>query len=214
MAKHRHLALRLSIVSVVVVGTTLLIFASSQHHRQSEVSKPLVTYSTDRPDESKENAKNYKWRGRSDEPKKIRIPEIGVDAFIQKAGVDQNNEIAVPDNIHLAGWFANSQKPGQNGLSIIDGHVGSSTSHGIFSELSNISKGDMFEIELGNGSIMSYKVISVIQVPESKSEAHLFSQNPEVKSQVNLITCGGEFDKSSERYEDRVIVSGELVQKT
>lgn len=213
MAKHRHLVLRLSIVSVVAVGITLLIFASSQH-RQSEVSKPLVTYSTDRPDESKENAKNYKWRGRSDEPKKIRIPEIGVDAFIQKAGVDQNNEIAVPDNIHLAGWFANSQKPGENGLSIIDGHVGSSTSHGIFSELSNISKGDMFEIELGNGSIMSYKVISVIQVPESKSEAHLFSQNLEVVSQVNLITCGGDYDDRSGRYEDRVIVSGELMQKT
>lgn len=170
----------------------------------------IITYSTDNPDESKKNAENYNWKGSADEPKKIRISKIGVDAYVQKAGVDQNQRVAVPNNIHLASWFAESQKPGKSGLSVISGHVTGKTSDGIFKQLGTLTKGDTFTIELGNGAVKNYKVIDKVQVKEAESTNYLFSQNPKVKSQVNVITCGGKFNKASNQYEDRIIVSAEL----
>jgi LPXTG-site transpeptidase (sortase) family protein len=195
----------LSVLSIFGIAAFLLL-----KEGPAPAQEPLITYSTDTPDESKTNADNYKWNGAPDEPKKIRITKINVDAYVQKAGVDQNKQVAVPDNVHLAGWFSDSQKPGQKGLAIIAGHVSGRTTDGVFKQLGNLAKGDEFEIELGNGDIKRYKVIETNQVKEADSAGILFSQNPKVKSQVNLITCGGQFDDSSDQYEDRIIVSGEL----
>ncbi len=200
-----------SVVVVVVAATAALLVTSPWSSDTVAAGEPIVTYSTDSPDESKQNADNYNWRGAPDEPKKIRISKLGVDAYVQKAGVDQNQQIAVPNNVHLASWFSDSVKPGQNGLAIIDGHVTGKTTDGVFKNLKQLSQGDEFEIELGNGDIKRYKVLETQQVKESEAANYLFSQNPKVKSQVNLITCGGKFNSSTNQYEDRIIVSGELV---
>ncbi len=196
----------LTMLLVAIVGIVYLAFSSDPPPVEA-----TITYSTDNPDESKDNADNYDWRGAFDEPKKIIIPKIEVDAYVQKAGVDQNNEIAVPNNVHLAGWFANGQKPGQKGLSIIAGHVSGETTDGVFKELDQLAEGDNFEVELGNGDIKKYSVIKVMQIEESKSEQVLFNQEPEVLSQLNLITCGGEFDDANDQYRDRVIVYAKLL---
>jgi LPXTG-site transpeptidase (sortase) family protein len=199
----------LLILSVLsIVGVSALYFFNKDDQAQAE---PVITYSTDTPDESKTNADNYKWNGAPDEPKKIRISKISVDAYVQKAGKDQDNRVAVPNNVHLAGWFNESAKPGQPGYSVIAGHVSGRTTDGVFKQLGLLKNGDEFEVELGNGEIKRYKVIDTKQVKESESASILFSQNPKVKSQVNLITCGGNFNDSTDQYDDRIIVSGELI---
>lgn len=205
--KHKSAAKVIVIVlSIVLVGGILLL----PKEKEAE-AEPLITYSTKTPDESKTNADNYNWRGAPDEPKKIRISKINVDAFIQKAGIDQENKVAVPTNVHLAGWFAESQKPGQNGLSIISGHVsGQTVDGGVFKQLEQLKNGDEFEVEMGNGDVKRYKVIDTKKVKENESANYLFSQNPKVKSQVNLITCAGNFNSDTQLYDERVIVSGEL----
>ncbi len=201
------------IVGIVVV--TLLITGGLLFAFAKETTAPTrvetLTYSTDTPDESKENAATHDWRGNPGDPKKIRIPDINVDTFVQRAGVDQHNRVAVPDNVHLASWFTDSQQPGQKGLSIISAHVTGRTTDGVFKQLGKLQEGNTFEVELGNGEIKRYKVIGKVQVKESEAANHLFSQNPKVNSQINLITCGGNFDKASNQYEERVIVSGALI---
>ncbi len=196
-----------AVVSTVLIAGGIVV---ARQHKATPKTESLITYSTDSPDESKANADNYDWRGTPDEPKKIRITKINVDAFVQKAGVDQRKQVAVPNNVHLAGWFAESAKPGQDGLSIIAGHVSGKTSDGVFKNLNKLSKGDEFEIELGNGEVKHHKLVDTQQVKESAAADVLFSQQPSVKSQVNLITCGGQFDRGSNQFSDRIIVAGEL----
>lgn len=212
-AKKPNLSKRKQLLIIVAVmmaaGAGGFIYVKS-HKKAPQQKDGIITYSTDNPDESKKNAENYMWKGAPDEPKKIKINKIGVDAFVQKAGVDQDKRVAVPDNIHLASWFIESQKPGQNGLSVISGHVTGRTSDGIFKQLGSLNKDDTFVIELGNGTTKNYKVIDKVQVKEAESANYLFSQNPKVKSQLNVITCGGKFNKSANQYEDRIIISGEL----
>lgn len=75
-----------------------------------------------------------------------------------------------------------------------------------------MKKGDTFTIEFGDGSTKQFKVTGVTTVDTKDAPNVLFSQNLKATSQLNLITCGGNFDRSSRLYDKRVIVSSELVQ--
>jgi LPXTG-site transpeptidase (sortase) family protein len=201
--------------AIVIVGVliclTFVVLKTSQSLIYQDSMEPPITRSLDSPDESKNNADTYNWTGTPGEPKRIRIPKINVDAYIQKAGIDQNNQVAVPDNVHLAGWFNGSSLPGSPGLSIIAGHVSGATTDGIFIQLSKLQKGDMFEIVRGDGLVLKYEVIGSIRVVESEAAANLFSQDPATKSQLNLITCSGAYDTVKRRYQDRTIISSILL---
>src|SRR5690606_34056120 len=97
------------------------------------------------------------------------------------------------------------------GWSIIDGHVGGLTTGGIFKNLANIKQGDEYEVETGDGSVKRYRVLESLSSSEEKAPSILFSQDPSVASQLNLITCSGTFNTQSRRYSDRVIVTSQLM---
>ena len=180
---------------------------------QKPVTGKVTTYSTDTPVETPPPA-GYDWRGADYEPKRISLPTIQSEGFLQSVGTDQNNQIAVPGNIHVAGWFVNSVRPGNLGLSIIDGHVNGRVNDGIFKQLGKMEIDDEFSLELGSGKILTYKVKSVVSVDVAKANEVLFSQDPKAKSQLNLITCGGTFDRTSKQYLQRVIVAAELISES
>jgi len=139
------------------------------------------------------------------------MPSIDVNAPLQKVGIDQHGEIAVPSNIHVAGWFFDSAKPGKPGLSIIDGHLDGTREKGVFSRLAVVSVGDRFIIERGDKQILTFEVFLIKTVKEADAATILFSQDSATPSQLNLITCSGSFNKKSHNYNDRVIVSARFV---
>lgn len=192
-----------------VLVLALLIGWSEKTSRDVPVA-PVIASSTNTPAEIAPKKETYQWVGSDDEPKYIVLPSISAEGFVQKANVDQNNEIAVPSNIHMAAWFLKSAKPGMPGLSIIDGHVNGRENAGIFKDLSKLKNGDVYSVELGSGEIKQYRVFKNETVAVADSVNILFSQDPKVPSQLNLITCGGTFDKKSQSYDKRVIVSSSL----
>ena len=207
--KTKKLRLVLLLFLIIALAIAALLYILN-HNKKSPKINEGITYSTNEPNESKKDADNYKWVGSPNDPKKIMIQKIGVDAYVQKVGIDQDKKIAVPNNVHLAAWFTESVRPGENGLSIIDGHVSGRKTEGVFKNLKNLQKGDTFNIERGNGTKLTFKVFETRTVPEGEAAAILFSQNPKVLSQLNLITCGGEFNKKSQQYSDRIIISAQL----
>lgn len=201
--KKRNLYLVIAVILVAAVSLLLIQRGASGNNGQG--SDDIIT-STDRPSEVKPGA-DYDWRGGESDPKKIVIENINVDAFVQKVGVDKNQQIAVPNNVHIAGWFVDSAKIGEKGLSIIDGHVDGLTTGGVFKDLGKLKAGDVVKIEKGNGNLVSYEVMQNITVPTGESAGLLYSQDPKVESQLNLITCIGNFDTDSQTYDKRVIVT-------
>jgi LPXTG-site transpeptidase (sortase) family protein len=200
--------LLVGLVSLFGIGG---LFVALSVPRPAPQSVPeVITYSTDQPIEEPP-PKDYKWSGGESDPKRIILPTVSVDGFVQRVGVDQNKEVAVPDNIHMAGWFINTAQPGQKGLSVIDGHVDGREQGGIFRRLKELRKDDEFQIELGSGDIKRFKVMQITEVNAKEAASILFSQSPKVTSQLNLITCGGTYDKASQRYDKRVIVSASLL---
>lgn len=139
------------------------------------------------------------------------MPSIGVDAYLQNVGVDQNKEVAVPSNIHMGGWFVDSVRPGDKGLSIIDGHLNGVHQDGIFINLDKVASGDTYTIEFGNGSKEQFRVKAVKVVDLDKAASVLFSQDPAITNQLTLITCGGVYDSKTKLYDKRVIVISELL---
>lgn len=156
-------------------------------------------------------AATYKWPGKPDEPKYISLPTISTEGFVENVGLAKNQEIQVPSNIHTVGWFNQSAKPGQPGISVIDGHVDGTTKPGIFRRLSELKPGDQFTVRLGDESTKTYRVLNIETVDTAAALSVLFSQAPDVTSQLNLITCSGTFNKQSKTYDKRVIVSATFV---
>ena len=94
----------------------------------------------------------YAWKGAASEPERLLIPRLQVDGYVESLGIGASNDVAVPSNIHLAGWFNKSARPGDRGLSVIDGHLdGPHTPDGIFSRLGTLRTGDAFSVTRGDG---------------------------------------------------------------
>ena len=167
-----------------------------------------VVLSTDKPSEAPVSSNDF-VKVPADQPQEIIIPSINVDNYIQKVGIDQNNQMAVPNNIHLAGWYVNSVKPGEPGLSIIDGHVLGRYNNAIFKDLINLKPGNTFSIIYGDNSEKLFAVKEVKLLSVDDATIYLNTKDPNIKSQLNLITCDGNFDRNSQTYDKRVVVKSE-----
>lgn len=199
----------LAIAGLLVIGGAVFFGLRNSSNQEVKETVKTVNYSTDTPSEDP-IAEPYNWSGNPSDPKYISLPTINSEGYIQRVGVDQNKQVAVPDNINMAGWFVDSVTPSQKGLSIIDGHVSGRYHDAIFKNLVNLKVGDHFQVTLGNGRVLDYKVINIQSVSVAQAPSVLFSQDPKVSSQLNLITCGGNYDESQKSFDHRVIVGAEL----
>ncbi|HSI20767.1 MAG TPA: class F sortase [Verrucomicrobiae bacterium] len=181
-----------------------------QGNRKGPTPTPEVVTSTDTPSEEVVVATDYPFPPLPTESQRLVVPSIGVDGYIQRVGIDQYKNIAVPTNVHLAGWFTQSVVPGEKGLSIIDGHVNGRKGAGIFSKLAQVSKGDEITITLANGTARVFEVVSVTTIPTEEAANSLFSQDPAIERQLNLITCSGIYERASKDFTHRTIVAARL----
>jgi len=166
----------------------------------------VATVSTDSPSEQPV-PDNYSVP--ADKPLSIQLPTIKTEGFIQQVGVGKENQMVVPGNVHMAGWYTKGALPGDAGLSIIDGHVHGLYAKGIFYNLAKIKVGDAFTVTFGDKSVRKFKVKQVQTVSTKEADTALFVRDKTIPRQLNLITCTGKFDKDSKTYDSRVIVVAE-----
>lgn len=143
----------------------------------------------------------------ADAPRYIDIPRLGVHARVLSVGLARDGSIATPGNVHDAAWYTGSVKPGQQGTALIDGHVSSWTSHGVFYNLTALSAGDVFSIERGDGSVIQYRVVktAVYDAALVDMSAVLSSIEPDM-SALNLISCTGDVIDGTNDFSERVVV--------
>lgn len=219
--KRRSKIARIKITSLIflVLGLGLIGFAGlNMWQRQTATvgtTQPpdyntVVTEDAAEPEEKKPDM-TAEYSVAPDKPRRIMIDKIGANGFIQQVGTTKENAMAVPSNIHIAGWFVDGVAPGQKGLSIIDGHVSGKYSNGIFYDLKKLEVGDRYQVEFGDKSTKTFEVVEKKQLAEKDSAEYLFQKNDSIEAQLNLVTCGGKFDSKTETYEDRIIIVSKLV---
>lgn len=192
--KKRKALVFLLLILSLIIGIAFIILKPSNNinsevyttNQQNNFSEDTINYTLEIPSEEIPTETNLHIN--SDEPKAISFPSIQSGGFIQKVAIDQWNEIAAPNNIHIAGWFVNSAKPGQGGVSIIKGYVDGKTSEGIFKRIYELEVDDVLEIELGNGSKINFRAVEIKEISKEDENVELNFKKVDIESQLNLIT--------------------------
>ena len=137
-------------------------------------------------------------------PARLRIPSIGVDAWIGAVGLRGDGSMDVPDNLWTSSWLAKGPRPGQAGNAVIAGHRGVGTP-ALFSHLENVRAGDRIYVSDAAGNELIYVVTGVASLDLSRStQVAVFG--PTTAQQLVLITCFGRYVASARTYDHRLVV--------
>lgn len=217
LQKRRRLPLLGGVVALLMAGVLVTYGAYGLWKWRSATSGPppvvsseVVTVSTETPDETPPTGTCESQGMTALQPQRVAIDSINVDGCIERVGIDQHGAIAVPTNIYFAGWYVNSALPGEEGLSIIDGHVLGRYNDAIFAHLAEVEPSTSIQITRADGEIREFSVVDVRTFSEAETSKHLFEKLPDVESQLTLITCGGTYDRGANTYDKRVIVRAAL----
>jgi sortase (surface protein transpeptidase) len=140
-------------------------------------------------------------------PRYLTIPKLGVNARVLPVGLTNSKAIGTPSNVYDTAWYDATSLPGQPGATLIDGHVSSWTTHGVFYNLKSLVPGDKIEIQTGNGDKYIYQVIKTQIYDTANIDVNsLLKPIDPTKSGLNLITCTGDVIKGTNRFNERVVV--------
>jgi hypothetical protein len=200
-------------IALVLIGFGLTKLALTLANTQGTGAQPnpqvIITNDVEDPIEKKPATTSYNVP--ADQPKTIHLPTLSATGLIQRVGLNKQGAIAVPTNVHFAGWYTGSVKPGDVGLSIIDGHVSVKYSPFILKNIQKLQKNDEFTVEYGDGRLQTFRVVESKSLPEHKSAQYLSDKRADIERQLNLITCDGAYDRQSGQYANRLVVVARAV---
>jgi sortase (surface protein transpeptidase) len=148
----------------------------------------------------------------ADAPRYLKIDPIGVDARVLPVGKDAAGKIGAPTGIWDVGWYSSSSRPGEPGVSFIDGHISGPALPAVFRDLHTLRIDDTIVVERGDGAQMRYRVKSVRIDRLAAIDMNTLLATPvDSKPTLVLMTCGGEFDSQAYTYDQRVVVISTLL---
>ena len=139
-------------------------------------------------------------------PTTIIIPSLNVDAKVESVGMDNRGAMDTPKDSNNAAWYNLGSKPGDNGSAVIAAHLDKEDgSPAVFWDIKKLNEGDRVEVIDDKSIKHSFKVEKVIdynfdEVPLKE----IFAASDGIR-RLNLITCGGQWDKSSKNYSKRTV---------
>lgn len=138
-------------------------------------------------------------------PIRVRIPEIGVDAPIVPLLVDESGVLLPPGRNDIAGWWKDGPEPGESGPAVIAGHVDSHTGPAVFFRLPDLPSGVQVLVDRADHTtavFTTYRAERHSKDAFPTEAVYGSTRNPEIR----IITCGGDFDDTNDRYLANVIV--------
>ncbi|MEQ4301390.1 class F sortase [Plantactinospora sp. B6F1] len=143
------------------------------------------------------------------EPVRITIPKIKVNAKIISLGVNDDGTVQVPPlkQAQLAGWYNAGASPGEVGNAVVVGHVDSAAmGPAVFFRLGALKRGDRIEVTRKDGKVVRFTVDAVKSYPKTSFPSELV-YGPADTARLQVVTCGGTFDRKKRSYRNNVIVS-------
>ncbi|MDE3075422.1 MAG: class F sortase [Chloroflexota bacterium] len=142
-------------------------------------------------------------------PMRLLIPAIGVDASVEELGLTAAGTIDTPRRWEEVSWYSGSALPGKAGVSIISGHVDSHIGAAVFYKLHQLKPGNHITVS-GGGRTVAFEVVSLRSYPENSlpRDELLSTDGP---PRLALLTCSGDFNRLTQRYDDRLVVMSKAV---
>jgi LPXTG-site transpeptidase (sortase) family protein len=154
------------------------------------------------------NEEKDSYRVPFDMPRYLSIPKLGLkNARVLSVGLTRGGKIDAPKSIHDVGWYDGSAKPNTEGAAFIDGHTAGANIGGVFDNLPGLKNGDVVNLELGDGTMINYKVVHVETVAASRVDMlKALSVYNNLEQGLNLMTCSGNYDFRTQSYDKRTII--------
>lgn len=177
----------------------------TEEERAGSSSAALTSY--ERPSERRErdDSSIISYVRDGIDPHRIQIPSLGVDAEIENVGLLENGQMDEPSGMEEVAWYESGYQPGEQGSAVLAGHVDSRTGPAVFFNLHELEEGDEIIVSDQEGN----EKVFVTQRSESydRNDAPLqdiFGYS--YRSQLNLITCTGEFNTEAGTHDERLVV--------
>ncbi len=139
---------------------------------------------------------------------RILIPSINVNAAIKDMGLTPEGAMAVPDSNVDTGWFSYGTRPGETGSAVIGGHNDWNNAAGVFYRLEELSIGDVITVVDAQGVSTLFVVRETRMYNPTDDATGIFTSAS--GAHLNVITCSGVFDATTNSYTKRFVVFADL----
>ena len=141
----------------------------------------------------------------------INTPNLKVDAAVEHVAYAPNSRaMDVPKKWENVAWFKPGYVPGMKGNSVIAGHLDSRTGPAVFADLEKIEVNDIVSVIDTKGKKTDFRVLKK-QTYFDADAPLLDIFGPTEEAHLNLITCEGEFNQDTDRYDRKLVVFTEKV---
>lgn len=142
-------------------------------------------------------------------PVRLEIADIGVDTALDSVGMAGDGTVEQPPGFARAAWYRPGPTPGQQGSAVILGHVDSYRGPAVFLRLGQLRAGEDIHVTRADGSLAHFLVDRVRTVPKDHFPAQeVYGDHGD--TELQLVTCGGQFDTTARSYLSNVIVNSVL----
>lgn len=178
-----------------------------------EAATPTPTPEETTEDEETEEAEEQSSEAATEAapPASFEIPAIGASSELLHLGLRDNGTLEVPpgDPGSPASWYTGSPAPGEQGPSVLLGHVDDSLGQpGVFADLPSLGEGDEITVAQEDGEVATFVVTKAEQYGKDTFptlEVYGNTEDPELR----LITCDG-YNQGTGEYEDNYVVYATL----
>jgi LPXTG-site transpeptidase (sortase) family protein len=141
---------------------------------------------------------------------RLLIPRLDVDAPIVTLGVRSGGVMESPAAPDVVGWYSFSAKPGDVGNAVFAGHLDyAGRGRAVFRSLSNALTGDEIVV-MQDGLEHRYRVTEVERYEAATAPVDAIVGSSD-GAFLTLITCTGDFDTPTGRYDQRLVVKAARV---
>lgn len=144
-------------------------------------------------------------------PTALAINDLGISQGVQPVGLNDDGTMEVP-SVSDIGWYLHGATPGRPGATVLVAHVWWGDTAGPFHRLGTLEPGARIEVGGDGDTVHEYVVVERTMYDKDSLPADLWRKSgPET---LVLITCGGDFNKTTRRYKQNIVVYAHPVQGT
>jgi sortase (surface protein transpeptidase) len=144
-------------------------------------------------------------------PIHLTIPKLGISVQLSELGLNKDHTVQVPTNFAVPGWYKYGPSPGQESSAVILGHVDSYRGPAIFYRLAQLRLGNRVIVKAADGKTFTFRVIGLREYSKSNFPDRVV-YGPRHYAALQLVTCGGVFDRQTGHYLSNIVVFTALVK--
>ena len=195
---------RVIYISPIVLGVLLVTAVLVYAYIHKQKTTPVSDEQTSSTITASSEIKKY--------PLTLFIPKLSIKAPIEPVRLDAEGNMDVPRNPLHASWYSAGAKPGEVGSMVLAGHLDDQKGKpALFAKITTLQEGDIVRVRNTGGTTFEYRVTKKATYPYDHAPLkEIFGET--IESHLNLITCAGTWDPTSQNYATRDVVYTVLQQ--